>query len=115
LQDASRAGDRPDQALLFTAVTDRLAHGVDVAGQGRFGDDAPAPDHSQQVVLADDVLAILHEVEQQVEDLRPNRDGLGMPGQLPPIGVERVLSEQILHFRAPSPRSMNLSVRPRSH
>ena len=58
-----------------------------------FGDDAPGPHRVQQVILADDVLAVLHEIEQQIEDLRPDRNGLGMPGQLPPIRVERIVSE----------------------
>ena len=76
----SLAGDGPDQALLVAAVADRLAHRIDVAGQGRLRDDPPAPHRRQQIVLADDVLAVLHEMEQQVEDLRPDRNRLAMPG-----------------------------------
>jgi hypothetical protein len=83
-----------------------------MAGQGRFSDDAATPDRLQQVILADDVLAVLDEVEQQVEDLRPDGNSLGMPGQFPSIRVERIVFEQILHFRAPSPRSMKPSVQP---
>ena len=77
------AGDRPDQALLLAAVADRLAHRIDVAGQGRFGDDPPAPHRIQQVVLADDALAVLHQIEQQVEDLRPDRDRLASRASAP--------------------------------
>src|SRR5262249_59857461 len=84
-----------------------LGQGVDVGGEGRLGDDAPAPDRLQQVILANDVLGVLDEVEQQVEDLWPDGDGFGLAGQLPPIGVECIVSEQIVHFRAPSPGSMS--------
>ena len=44
------AGDRSDQALLLAAVTDRLAHRVDVAGQSGFRDDPPAPHRLEQIV-----------------------------------------------------------------
>ena len=97
----SFAGDRADQALLLAAVADRLAHRIDVTGQGRFGDDPPTPHRIQQIILADDALAVLHQVEQQVEDLRPDRNRLGPPGELPPVGVEHVVSEHELHVGAP--------------
>jgi hypothetical protein len=34
------------------------------------------------------MLAVLHQVKQQVENLRPDRDRRGPTGELPPIGVE---------------------------
>ena len=73
----SLARDGADQALLLAAVADRLAHRVDVAGQSRFGNDASGPDRVQKGILADDVLAVLHEVKQQIEDLRADRNDLG--------------------------------------
>jgi hypothetical protein len=76
-----------------------------VAGQGRFRDDPAAPNGIKQVILADDALAVLHQEEQQIEDLWPDRHGLGMPGQLPPIRVERIFSKHVLHYGAPSPRA----------
>jgi hypothetical protein len=106
------AREGPDQALLFAIVADRLAHRVDVACERRLGDDASGPDRIQKGILADDVLAVLHEVEQEIENLRADRHDLGIPGQLPPIRVERKVFEQVLHLRAPSPGSMALSVRP---
>src|SRR3546814_12072478 len=68
------AGDCPDQPLILAAVADGLAGRVYVTGQCRFRDDAPLPYDVQEVVFADDVLPILHEIEQQVEDLGPYRD-----------------------------------------
>ena len=67
----SLAGDGSDQALLFAAVADRLAHRIDMAGQGRLGDDPPAPDRLQQIVLADDMIAVPHQMEQQSNTCGP--------------------------------------------
>jgi hypothetical protein len=53
-------------------------------------------------------LAVLHKVEQQIENLRADRDDLGIPGQLPPVRVERTISKQVLHFGAPSPRAYKI-------
>ncbi len=72
-----------------------------MTGQGRFRDDPSAPHPVQQLILADDVLAVLHQIEQQVEDLRPDCNGLGAPRELPPFRVEHVVLEHELHFGPP--------------
>ena len=64
------ARDGADQPLLVAVVADRLADGIDPAGQRRFRDDAAAPDRRDQVVLADDAVAVLDQADQQVEHLR---------------------------------------------
>ena len=64
------ARDGADQPLLLAAVADRLARGIDAAGQGRLRHDPAAPDRSDEIVLADDAVAVLHQVDQQVEHLR---------------------------------------------
>lgn len=55
----------------------------------------------QKIILADNTLAIRHQIDQQVEDLPPRRDDLGLPGELPPIRVEHAISKYELHFDAP--------------
>jgi len=52
------ADDRADQPLLLAGVADGSAGGVDAAGKRRVGDDPPAPDRSQQIVSADDAIAV---------------------------------------------------------
>jgi hypothetical protein len=47
---------------------------IDMTGQGRFRDDPSVAHPVQQLILADDVLTVLHQIEQQVEDLRPDRN-----------------------------------------
>src|SRR5258708_37948812 len=82
------ARDGADQLLVLAAVADRLARGVDAAGQRRIRDDPAAPDRSDEIVLADDAIAILHQVDQQVEDLRLDGDGRRAAAQLAPVGIK---------------------------
>ncbi len=97
------AGDCADQALLFAAVADRLADRIEMTGEGRFGDDPATPHCVQHVILADDALAVPNQIEQQIEDLRPDGDHLGPPGELAPVGVEHAVGEDKLQFDAPWP------------
>ena len=53
------ARDGADQVLGVAGVADGLARGVDAGGQGGFGDDAAAPDVLDQIILADDMVAVL--------------------------------------------------------
>src|ERR1700678_1081085 len=94
------ARDSPDQLLLLAAVAERLAHGVDAAGRRRIGDDPPAPDGGDEIVLADDAVAVLHQVDQQIEDLRLDGNGFGTTAQLAPIRIKRVIAKDKLHVVA---------------
>jgi hypothetical protein len=93
----SLAGDRSKQALVLPAVADGLARRVDVTGQGRFRDNPAGPHGIQELVLADDVLAVPQQMEQQVEDLRPDGDRLGAARELPPVRVDHEVLERVLH------------------
>jgi hypothetical protein len=84
-----------------------------MTGQGRFRDDPTSPHDIQQLILADDVLTVPHQIEQQVEDLRPDRDRLGAPRELSPVRVEHVVTEHELHFGAPSSRAQIVGTWPR--
>ena len=91
------ARDGADQLLVLAAVADRLARGVDAAGQGRIRHDAAAPDRRDEIVLADDAVAVLHQVDQQVEDLRLDGNGLRPAAQLAPVRVKRMVGKEKLH------------------
>ncbi len=69
-----------DQFLLLAAVADRLARGIDAAGQRRIRHDPAAPDRRDEIVLADDAVAIFDQENQEVEHLRLDRNGLGAAG-----------------------------------
>ena len=53
--------------------------------------------------IADDVLAVPHQMEQQVEDLRPDGDRLGAARELPPVRVDHVVLECVPHVALSSP------------
>src|SRR5262249_44769869 len=104
------AGQGPDQALSLAAVPDGAPSPVDAAAQRRFRDDAPVPDLSDQVVAADDALAVLDHISPQIEDLRLD----GNPGiaaaQRAPFRVEGEIFEQIEQIASPRLRAAEPSV-----
>ena len=59
--------------------------------------DAALPDRGDQIVLADDAIAVLHQVNQQVEHLRLDRDRLGAAAQLAPVGIKHMICKEKLH------------------
>jgi hypothetical protein len=87
------ARDRPQQVLIVAGVADGLASCVDVTGDRRFRDDPARPDRLQQFVLGDDPVAVTHEVQQQVEDLRADGHDLRAMRKLPAFPVEHVVSK----------------------
>src|SRR5262249_57867891 len=91
----------PNELLALAAVPQRLARGVDAAGQGRFRDDAAAPHGGNEIVLCDNPVAVFHQANQQVEHLRLDGDGLGTPAQLSPVGVKRMIRKRKSHFAVP--------------
>jgi len=99
------ARDGADQLLVFAAVADRLSGGVDAAGQGRIRHDPAVPDRGDEVVLADDAVAVLHQVNQKVEHLRLDGDGLGAAAELASVGIKPMIGEDKLHVAAPNPDS----------
>src|SRR6266550_1113835 len=68
----ARAG--PDQLLAPATVTDRRLCRIDAACQCCVRHDPTAADRGDKIVLADDAIAILHQVDQKVEDLRFDMD-----------------------------------------
>ena len=60
---------RPDDRLPAAVVADRLTHRLDPRGQRRLADEAVAPDLVEQLLLAHDLAATLHEIREDVEDL----------------------------------------------
>jgi hypothetical protein len=94
------ARDGADQFCFVAAVANRLARGVDAAGQSRIRHDPAAPDRSEEIVLADDAVAVLHQVDQQVEHLGLDGNGLGTAAQLAPVGIKPVIGKEKFHVAA---------------
>ena len=60
------------------------------------------PHRGEQIVLADDALAVSDQVKQQVENLWFDGNRCGTTKQLTAIRIERVLLKQISHVPHPS-------------
>ena len=86
-----------NQALSLAEVADRPARGVDPARKRGLGDDAPAPDGAQDLVLAHDPVAVLHQQHEQVVDLGLDVDHLAPLAQLLAARVELVAAEVESH------------------
>ena len=86
-------GQRADEALAFAAVADGAARRADTGTQRRLRNDPALPDRIDQLVLADDPVAVADQEEQQVEHLRLDPDGLPAPAQLMPSEIDFKLAE----------------------
>ena len=106
------ARDGADQLLAMAVVADRLARGVNAAGQRRIGHDPAAPDRRDEIVLGDDAIAVLHHVDQQVEYLRLDCNRLGAAAQLAPVDIKRVIGKDKLHVAAPTGLPVTFSIDP---
>ena len=86
-----------DQPLILAVVADRVSGGVDAAVERRVRDDPSAPHQCNEIVPADDVIAVFQQVNEQVEYLRLHRDQLAAAAQFAKIGVENVIIEVEFH------------------
>ena len=100
--DALYVGDHPimpaqSQGLVGTGVADRMPDRIDAAGERRLGNDSPFPDGVEQIILADHAITVVDQVDEQIEDLRPDIDQLGAAPQLAAIHVYRIFTELKWH------------------
>src|SRR5882724_6517489 len=89
----------PDQLLLLAIVADGTSSGVDAAVERRVRYDPAAPHQSNEIVPADDVIAVLQEMDQQIEHLRLGRDQLAAASQLATAGIKGVIIKAKSHVR----------------
>jgi len=80
---------------MFAAVSDGTTDSGYSAAQSRLANDATTPDAGEQVVVADDAMAIANEMKKDVEDLRFNADGVDASPKLPLVFVEDKLVERV--------------------
>ena len=76
------------------AVADRAARRIDPAAQDRFRDDPPVPHGSQEIVLADDPLAVADRIFEEVENLRLEGDQRSVAPQLAPRRIQREIFKE---------------------
>ena len=97
----SLAGGGADEALLLAAIADGAPGGVDAARQRQVGYDTAVPHPGDQVVLADHAVAIANQKNQEVEDLRLDRDERALATQLAPAGIKNIVLEEEQQLAAP--------------
>jgi hypothetical protein len=95
------ARDRADEGLRLAAVADGLTRRVDPASERRVRHDPPAPHRGDEVVLADDAVAVLDEVDEEVEHLRLDHDRLFAAAKLAAGGIEHVAGKSVNHVPLP--------------
>src|SRR5262249_45666013 len=81
--------------------SDRAARRIDPVEQGRSRDGPALPDLGHQLVLADHPVAVPDQVNDQIEDLRLERQRLRPAPQFAALGVERAVVELALPNPAP--------------
>src|SRR3954454_8929399 len=95
------ARKRTDQNLPLAVIADGATNRVDLAAEGGFRDDSAAPDRGHQVILADDALAIMNEIEQEIEGLRLRGDQRSTTPQFPAVCIKQILFERVYHSNPP--------------
>src|SRR5262245_1735669 len=99
----------PDQALRLAAVSNGDAGRVDTAGQCRFRDNAPLPNCSNEVVLADDAFVVGKHMHEKVKGLGFDCHEPACAAEFPPVGVEHIVFKEIAQFAVPMPSSATLA------
>ena len=62
-----------------------------------FGHNAAAPDQRDEVILADNAVAILHQMDQEVEHLRLHGNPMTAPKQLAASDIKHMILKDKLH------------------
>jgi len=83
--------------LPVTAISHSLASRIDAAGQGRIGNNTAIPNARDQIVLGHHPIAILHQVDQHVENLWFERDLFRASPELSPFSVQDIVAKNKLH------------------
>src|SRR5262249_6454120 len=103
------AGHGADEALVLSRVINRASHGAHAGTQRRLRDDPPAPDCSNQVVFADNPIAVFDQVFEDIEHLRSDGNPMRPTTQLAAVRVERKASESIEQIAVPRPKRRRLA------
>ena len=90
-----------NEALFLARIADRTPDGIKPRRQRCIGHAAPVPDGVNEIVFADDALAVADQVFEQIEHLRRDGDGIRSAMQLPPVRVKCVVLEEIAQTAIP--------------
>src|ERR1700744_2528652 len=96
-----------DKPLVCTVVSDRRARGIDATCECGLRNDAPVPDRRNEVVPADNTIALLDQIGQQIEYLRFKVEQNLAAAKLAPLTVERIVIESKDHVAPPQCSNYN--------
>src|ERR1700682_2859248 len=91
------AWNGPDQLLVRAAIADGLSRGVDAARECRVRHDSAAPNRSDEIFFADDAVAVLHQIDQQIEHLRLHGNCCAAAEQLAAFCIKRMIVKDKMH------------------
>src|SRR4029079_14720658 len=89
------ARQRLNQALRLATVADRSPCRVDTCRQCGLRDDAAMPDGGDEVLLADDALAVFNHIREKVKDLGLERYQARSAMQLATISIQSIIFEPV--------------------
>jgi hypothetical protein len=78
---------RFDKTLRVATIANRRPRRIDAGAQRRFRNNAPIPKGREQIILAEDALALLNQMDQEIEDLGLKGNQIASPAQLTPVRV----------------------------
>jgi hypothetical protein len=90
-----------DETLVLPSVTDCASGSIDTGTQCGFRNDPTVPDCSDQIVSADNPIAVLDQVLKEIEDLRSHGNQIGPATQFAAVGVKPEVSEAIAQMAVP--------------
>jgi len=91
------SADRAHHLLRPPVVTDDASHRLDAAHQRRLAHEAVAPDVVEQLGLRHHPVAVLEQINEEVEHLGLDRDGFARAPDLEAVGVDLDVPEDELH------------------
>ena len=71
---------RPNKSLVGPVVTKRSPGAIDAAAERSLGDDPAIPDRLDQFILADNSIMVAHQMNDEIEHLRLDMNGLRQVG-----------------------------------
>jgi hypothetical protein len=89
----------PNKSLVVSVVTKRSPGAIDAAAERSLGDYPTIPDRLDQFILADNPVMVTHEVNDEIEHLRLDMDGLAESAQLLLAEVDFELGKSVFHYR----------------
>jgi hypothetical protein len=96
-ETVSTPTDSGDIPWRLGRVLQGAACGPNTAAQGVVRDELVRPQALEQLVAGDDAVAMQHEIGEDIEDLRSERDEFASATQFIPLGVETIVAKEVAH------------------